>query len=286
MLKGKKIGFIGAGQMCEAILTGLLRASAVSAGDVIVCDIAPSRIAHLTDKYGVTAVQAGDGPGLVNAADIVVFSVEPHAARALLPSLAKSFNGPKLAISIMGGVTLALLQEWLPGVPVIRVMPNTAAQVNAGAAGIAAGTLAKEGDIADCKALFDAVGESFVIPEGLMDPLTSLSGCGPAFACMFIEALADGGVEGGLSRAMAQQLAAQTVLGAAQMILRTGRHPAQLKDAVCSPGGGTVAGVHALEKGGLRAAVMGAVGCARARMAELGKPRVTDKATLKGECDG
>lgn len=275
MLKEKKLGFIGAGQMCEAILAGALEKQVLAAGGVTVCDISAQRLAALADKYRVqTAENKPDGAAAASLAagsDILVLSLKPQVAREALAPLAAALPAGTLVISIMGGVTLATLEELLPNSPVIRVMPNTPMLVGLGAAGIATGQKTTPAQLEDCLELFRAVGSCQVVEEKLIDPLTAVSGCGPAFAYLFIEALADGGVEQGLPRPMAQELAVQTLLGAAAMVQQTGQHPGELKDKVCSPGGGTIAGVHALEDGAFRATVMNAVAKARARMEALGR---------------
>lgn len=274
MLQNKKLGFVGGGQMCEAIFSGALSAGALQAANISITDISAPRLSALREKYGVqTFANNEEGAGiaaLLNHCDIIVLAIKPqHAASAL--SSGGAFPSGTLVISIIGGLPLATLEGLLPASPLIRVMPNTPMMVGKGCAGIAAGSRATAEHLALCQALFDAVGSSFVVPENLLDPLTAISGCGPAFAYLFLEALADGGVEQGLPRAMAQQLAAQTLAGAAEMVLQSGSHPARLKDQVCSPGGGTIAGVHALEAGGLRGTVMDAVAASKARMEALGK---------------
>ncbi len=275
MLKDKTIGFIGGGQMAEAIFSGALAAGMLRPGQVLVADAVADRLDALGKTYGVQGLlNAADGAGarrLVAQSDVVVLCVKPQLMRAVLEPVAEAFRPGQTVISIIGGMPLAALEGLLPNSPVIRVMPNTPMLVRLGSAGIAPGAKATEADVAFCRTLFDAVGSSYLLPESQMDPLTAISGCGPAFVYLFIEALADGGVEQGLPRALAQQLAAETLAGAAQMVLQTGQHPAQLKDSVCSPGGGTIAGVHALEAGGFRAAVLEAVAKSRRRMQELGQ---------------
>ncbi|MDD3430036.1 MAG: pyrroline-5-carboxylate reductase [Oscillospiraceae bacterium] len=275
MLKEKKLGFIGGGQMCEAIFSGAVNSGAVSAGNIAITDTTQSRLDYLKEKYSVNVcLNHADGSGakaVIEASDIIVLSVKPQFAREVLTSVKASFTAHKLVISIMGGVTLAFLQEFMPHTPVVRVMPNTPMMVRKGAAGIALGENAAvyHGELV--QELFNSVGISFILPEKLIDPLTALSGCGPAFAYMFIEALADGGVEYGLPRALALQLAAQTLAGSAEMVLQTKQHPGELKDKVCSPGGGTIAGVHSLEKDAFRGSVINAVEASCQRMIEVGK---------------
>ena len=195
--------------------------------------------------------------------------MKPQAARTVLEKLAPALTD-QLIISIMGGVTIAFLEQFCKG-PVIRVMPNTPMFVGCGAAGLVRGTHAGKEELHTAVDLFSAVGKTYVMDEKMLDALTAISGCGPAFVYQFIEALADGGVEKGLPRAVAQELAAQTVMGAGKMVLESGKHPGQLKDSVCSPGGSTIAGVHTLEQRAFRGGVMDAVDAAYEKMIEVGK---------------
>jgi pyrroline-5-carboxylate reductase len=209
---------------------------------------------------------------VVRQCDILVLAVKPQAVAGLLDEIGKEVTPRHLVISIAAGVTVKQIAEKLrPGTRIIRVMPNTPALVAAGAAGIAAGPSATHDDVALAERLFNAVGTAVVVPEHQLDAVTGLSGSGPAFVFVLIEALADGGVRMGLPRDVAQTLAAQTVAGAGFMVLETGQHPAALKDAVASPGGTTIAGLHALERAGFRAAAMDAVEAATRRAGELGK---------------
>ncbi|RPF48969.1 pyrroline-5-carboxylate reductase [Hydrogenoanaerobacterium saccharovorans] len=275
MLENKKIGFIGGGQMCEAIFSGIVASKIVPPQSICITDVNADRLSCLAEKYGVnTIVNTPDAAGakqVIAQSDIVVFSVKPQYARSILQVVSSSFQPNQLIISIMGGITLEYLEEFFPANPVLRVMPNTPMLVQKGIAGISAGSKALKEHCDLGIELFNLVGISYLLPENLIDPLTSVSGCSPAFAYMFIEALADGGVEKGLPREMAIKLAAQALAGSAEMVLQTGTHPAILKDNVCSPGGGTIAGVRALEKGAFRATVMDAVDASCARMIEVGK---------------
>ncbi len=271
----KRVAFIGAGRMCEAILAGALAAGALCAQNVTLCDISEQRLAELSQKYGVKTQLNGTeqtaAKALATECDVLILAVKPQYVHSLLGAVGGQISSQKLLVSIVGGLTLATLESLCPNSRAIRVMPNTPMMAGKGCCGISPAGSATEEDLAACKALFDAVGISVILPEAQMDALTAVSGCGPAFAYLFIEALADGGVEQGLSRDVALLLATQTLAGAAALAQKTGRHPAQLKDDVCSPGGGTIAGVHALESGGFRAAVMDAVAQSKKRMEQLGK---------------
>ncbi len=273
-IEAKKIGFIGAGQMGEAIFSGAIK-NGISPSNIFITDVSFERLEHLKEKYDINAL-TNDASyygacQVIKNCDVVIFAVKPQFGRELLANVKEAFTSDKLAISIMGGITLAFLEEHLPNIPVLRVMPNTPMLVCKGIAGIAAGKYATAELSALGVELFNKVGMAYLLPEGLIDPLTSVSGCSPAFVYMFIEALADGGVEKGLPRNMAIKLAAQAVSGAAEMVLQTNTHPGVLKDNVCSPGGGTIAGVHALERGSFRGTVMNAVEASCERMIEVGK---------------
>lgn len=272
---GKKIGFIGGGQMGEAIIRGLLKASLSEAKDIYVMDILDSRLQYLKEKFQVTQSSSERKTGyryLVENCDIIVLAIKPQVLKEVMEYLKDiTWSKDKLIISIVGGAKISAIEKYVSEIPVIRVIPNTPMLVNVGASGVALGTYAAEshGDLT--LRIFKALGVAYVVPEYLIDPITSVSGTGPAYVYMLIEALADGGVEMGLSREMAQTLAAQTVMGAAKMVLETGEHPGRLKDNVCSPGGATIAGVRALEQGGFRGIVMNAVEAGKVRMEEVGR---------------
>ena len=275
MISEKKIGFIGGGQMGEAIFGGIVASGAVKPENIILTDISEERLNAMHKAYGIqTVVNDSDNRGakeLIEAVDVLVFSIKPQFARGLLTAVKSSVRKSQVVVSIMGGITLDYLDEFFPENPVLRVMPNTPMKVRKGIAGIAANQNASQEDKQLGVEMFELVGRAYLLPEGLIDPLTSVSGCSPAFAYLFIEAMADGGVEKGLPRPMAIELAAQALAGSAEMVLQTGMHPAELKDSVCSPGGSTIVGVHALERGNFRATVMNAVTESCDKMIEVGK---------------
>ena len=262
-----KLGFIGVGSMGGAIIKGLLAGGDVPRENLIYYDPDPARQAQM-DELGVAA--ALDNPEVMHA-PVVVLGVKPQVLPAVLTSV-KEFARPwHLIISIAAGVPLAVLEGALPHSRVIRVMPNTPTLVGAGMAALAPGRGVTPEDLALALDLFKAVGQAVVVEERLLDAVTGLSGSGPAFVAVFIEALADGGVKMGLPRPLALTLATQTVLGTARLCHEEQIHPALLKDLVTSPGGTTIAGLHALESSGFRGAVMDAVTAAARRSEELGK---------------
>jgi len=271
-LDGLRIGFLGAGAMGEALAGGLV-AAGVPAARVQAADPEPARRAALAQAL---AIAAGDDNGaLVRGSDVVVLALKPGLVAGVLGALRKELGGElarPLWVSIAAGVSLAKLAKELPaGARVVRAMPNTPALVRAGATAYAANAAATAADRAVAQALFESVGFAWEAPdEALLDAVTGLSGSGPAYVFVFLEALADAGVRAGLPRDAAHRLACQTVLGAARLALETGLHPGQLKDRVTSPGGTTIAGLARLEAGGLRAAVLDAVEAATRRSRELG----------------
>lgn len=266
------IGFIGAGQMARALAGGLVRAGLLAAPQLVAFD--PAEAARRDFAAQVAGAKlADDNRAVVVAADVIVLAVKPQKAAVVMDEL-RGLGGPdKLLVSILAGTPLAkLVAGW--GTPrVVRVMPNTPCLVGAGAAGYALGPGATRQDAELVGQLLGAVGIAVEVDEPLLDAVTGLSGSGPAFVYTMIEALSDGGVRAGLPRAIATQLAAQTVLGGARMVLASGEHPAVLKDRVASPGGTTIAGLQALEERGLRAALLAAVEAATRRSVELSQAK-------------
>jgi len=253
------IGFLGAGKMATALARGVINAGVVSAGDVIASD--PIGTAREAFAHATGARVTERNSEVVAASDVVVIAVKPNQVVGLLEELSADWNtGRHLVVSIAAGVTLARMEAAGPaGLRVIRVMPNTPALVGASASAFAVGSSATRADAQTVQQFLGSVGIALEVKEKLLDAVTGVSGSGPAYGFLMIEALADGGVAAGLPRDIAQRLAAQTLLGAAKMVLETGQHPGALKDAVCSPGGTTIEAIHALEKGGVRAALIGAV---------------------------
>lgn len=269
-VKGKKIGFLGGGNMGEALIRGLLKTGLIPPEAIFVSDVRLPRLEQLGTLYGIHTLS--DNALLVKRADVVILAVKPQIMAEVLREIAPALPPGRLVISIAAGVSTAVLRAHLPaGVRLIRVMPNTPALVLEGATAIARADGLEPGDLEVAQEIFSAVGKVVVLEEELMDAVTGLSGSGPAYVALVIEALADGGVKMGLDRATAMTLAAQTVLGAARLLIETGTHPGQLKDMVTSPGGTAIAGIHTLEVGGLRRTLMNAVERATLRSRELGR---------------
>ncbi|MAQ15519.1 MAG: pyrroline-5-carboxylate reductase [Sandaracinus sp.] len=263
------IGFIGAGTMATTIARGLLEAGVCTPEALVASEPRAPRRAEVAEALGIRVVPSN--AEVAREADVLVLATKPQVFGRLLSELTDEVKPETLVISIAAGVTTAAIEARLPpGTRVIRTMPNTPAQVRQGATAVAPGTHATEADVALAQTLFESVGIVEVLDESLLDAVTGLSGSGPAFIFVIIEALADAGVKVGLHRKTAQALAAQTVLGSAQLLIETGEHPGRLKDMVCSPGGTTISGLHTLEAGGLRTTLIDAVDAAARRSAELG----------------
>ena len=278
-----KLGFIGCGKMATALVHGVQKTGLCAAGDIVLSDAIPAAAEKLAADTGATKVNSN--AEVIAAADVVVLAVKPGDALAAVKGVSggqmestmrwawKTGTGEqsKLLLSIVAGLSLSALEavagdRWR----VVRVMPNTPALVLQGASAFAPGTHATADDAETARKIFGSVGLAVQVKEELLDAVTGLSGSGPAYVYTVVEALADGGVLMGLPRDLALRLAAQTVVGAAQMVLEGGEHPGVLRDRVASPGGTTIAGLEALEKGGLRAALITAVRAATERSRQLG----------------
>lgn len=270
MLRGKRIAFIGGGNMAEALVAGVLRKGLTTPEHVAVGDPQSSRRELLAVRFGVAT--GADNRLVARGADLLVLCVEPQVLDGVLRELAPIIEGLPLLISVAAGYPLSRIQTHLQqATSLVRAMPNTPSTIGEGvtALSFAAGSSSEDRQLAE--SLFDAVGKVVVVEERLMDAVTGLSGGGPAYVFAMVEALADGGVLMGLPRATAQLLAAQTLAGAARMVLEQAVHPGLLKDRVASPGGTTIAGLRRLEEGRLRAALMSAVEAATRRSQELGQ---------------
>lgn len=263
------VGLIGCGNMGRALALGLLAAGKHQPTDLIASDADAARRQAVSQELGIEVV--ADNRAVVAKASVLVLAVKPQIMADVLKDLTGSLTDHHLLISIAAGVTTSVLEQQLGGaVRVVRAMPNLPAIVAAGATALAPGSRATSKDVEQAQGLFESVGRTVVVSEAQMDAVTGLSGSGPAYAMLVIEGLADGGVQMGLPRSVAMLLATQTVYGAARLLLETGEHPGQLKDRVASPGGTTIAGIEALEQGGVRHTMMNAVKAATERSQQLG----------------
>jgi pyrroline-5-carboxylate reductase len=267
-----RIGFLGAGNMSGALIAGLIAGKTLGESEIRASDPSTERLAELSAEHGIQTFASN--ADLVRWATVVVLSVKPQVVPAVLGECGALAGPGHLLVSICAGIPIATLESGLgKGCRVIRAMPNTAALARASATAVSAGTLATPEDVQAAQSLFDAVGRTVVLAEHHLDAVTGLSGSGPAYVMLFVEALADGGVKMGLPRDVALLLASQTVFGSAKLLLDTREHPARLKDMVTSPGGTSIAGLKALESGAVRASIMDAVEQATRRSAELGQRR-------------
>jgi pyrroline-5-carboxylate reductase len=264
----RKIGIIGGGVMGAALASGVIGAGLVPSSAITVADVSEACRRQLCDKSGVNVTP--DNRTAVDGADVIILAVKPFIMDAVLKDIGPQLVPSQTVISIAAGVEIRDIEGSLIGpIPVIRVMPNTPALVGAAASAYALGSFAGAVDASRAEAVFNAVGRVAEVPERLLNAVTGLSGSGPAYVFLVIEALADGGVRMGLPRDVAIQLAAQTTFGAAKMVLESGRHPAELKNMVTTPGGTTAAGLFALEEGAVRAAFQKAVQAAADKAREI-----------------
>lgn len=262
------VGVIGVGNMAEALIRGLVHSGLVASEQVIGSHPRVERGEELVGKFGIGVTTRN--AEVAQRADVLVFAVKPQVMPRVLDEVQGHVKSGALVISIAAGIPIAAIEAKLPQARIIRAMPNTPALVSAGATAVAAGDHATPEDVAVAKRIFDSVGITVLLDESHMDAVTGLSGSGPAYIFLIIEALSDAGVKVGLSRHHAQELAAQTVLGSAKLLVETHEHPGRLKDMVTSPGGTAIAGLHTLEAGGLRTTLMDAVEVATRRSRELG----------------
>ncbi len=268
MTNKETIGFVGSGQMARALGRGFSRAGLIACEQLTVFDVSAEAVRQFLDELpGSRAAKSSSQ--LCRDCTLVILAVKPQHMTSVLAEIQSATGAQTLVVSIAAGIGLAQIEAALPSARVMRVMPSTPCLVGAGAAGFAAGAKATDADAQLIEKLLSAVGVAIPTPESQLDAVTGLSGSGPAYVFMAIDALSDGGVKAGLPRETAARLAAQTVLGAAKMVLETGEHPAVLKDRVASPGGTTIAGIHALENAGFRGAIVDAVVAASDRSREL-----------------
>ncbi|MCG8552169.1 MAG: pyrroline-5-carboxylate reductase [Desulfobacterales bacterium] len=276
MLQDKKIGFIGSGNMGEALVSGLVLSKAAKPENIICSDIFPETLTAIKEKYGVLTTSSNIE--VCEKSEIIIYATKPQILGSVLKETAPALDKSKLVISIAAGVPLAAIAAGLKKeLRLIRSMPNICAFVKESATAVCAGQFVQEGDVELARAVFDSVGKTVFIQENiLMDAFTGLSGSGPAYIFTIVDAMADAGVKMGLSRKDSLFLSTQTVLGAAHLLLESGEHPGQLKDRVASPGGTAIAGIHTLEQGGLRTTLINAVESATKRSMQLGDMMVKD----------
>jgi len=275
MLKNKQVGILGTGNMGEALIHGLLYGHLCRPDQIFCSDVRPERLKVVREKYGVKTTS--HNTEVVKQSEIIILSVKPQIMKQVVGEIAKYLDLSKLIISIAAGVPMDAIESCArKDLKLIRVMPNICVSVREGASAIAGGKHAQKEDLMMAKTIFDSVGKSLFIEEDLLDAVTGLSGSGPAYIFLIIDALADAGVKVGLSRDDALILAPQTVLGAAKMLIETGEHPGKLKDMVTSPGGTAIAGLHTLEEGGLRTTLINAVEVATQRSKALGEMMKND----------
>ncbi|KAJ6818562.1 pyrroline-5-carboxylate reductase [Iris pallida] len=261
-----RVGFVGAGNMAESIARGVAKSGVIPAASIRTAH----RRAERRDAFRSFGVEIlDDSAKVVDDSDIIILSVKPQMVKNVLLELKPTFSKEKVLVSVAAGIKLKDLQEWSGHRRLIRVMPNTPSAVGEAASVMCMGEMATKKDEERVSSLFGAIGKTWTADEKYFDAVTGLSGSGPAYIYLAIEAMADGGVAAGLPRDLALGLASQTVLGAAAMVRNTGKHPGQLKDAVTSPAGTTIAGIHELEKGGFRGTLMSAVVAATKRCQEL-----------------
>ncbi len=263
-----KIAFIGGGMMAEAILKGMLAAKMVDGKNITVGEPNATRRTYLTKTYGIKAT--ADNKVAVKDAKLVVLAIKPQMVdKVIVKTLVASIDVKATILSIMGSVDLAKLHKVLPKFSIVRAMPNTPLAIGSGMTALAPDITVTAAMLEKIKSIFGACGEVVVVDESAMEAITAISGCGPGYVFMLIDALADAGVNAGLPRDLAIKLAAQTFAGSGKMVIETGLHPAVLRDQVTSPGGTTIAGLHALEKGSVRAAMYNAVQAVLARSEKL-----------------
>ena len=285
MLKNKKIGFIGGGNMAEAMIKGLLSASFIEAKNVFVSEPSEAKRDTLHAEYKIKV--SADNRELVKKCDIIILAVKPQIVQKVLRDIASLVGRDKLVISIAAGVPIAIMDDVLRGgknkkFSIVRTMPNTPALVQEGVTAIASGEHVRKIDVKIAHRIFEAVGRTVDVEEDQLDAVTGLSGSGPAYIFMLIEALSDAGVKMGLSREVANMLTIQTVLGSAKLARESGKHPGELKDMVTSPAGTTISGLHALEEGSFHTTLMNAVEDATLRSRELGQIALNKNTTKRG----
>lgn len=269
--KTTKLGFIGGGQMGEALIRGIIQSGLYAGGDILVTEPNESRRTYLQETYQVQTFDSG--APIWKTCSTVILAVKPQVMGSLLADARKMISSKHLIISIAAGLPISFYEEHLNGQQcrIVRVMPNTPALILESASALSGNSHVTPADMDLAKSLFDAVGKAIVMDERYLDAVTGLSGSGPAYVFSFIEGMIDAGVKVGLARPVAETLALQTVLGSVKLMLETGKHPAVLRDMVTSPGGTTIAAQHVMDRAGFKGIIMDAIEAATNRSAELGK---------------
>ncbi|PXX44476.1 pyrroline-5-carboxylate reductase [Hungatella effluvii] len=266
----RKFGFIGGGNMCRAIIEGMLKAGITEPGDILVSDKNHRGLEALKAEYGIGITD--ENCKTAAFADILILAVKPNVCPAVIAEIRETIRRESVVVSIAAGLSLPVLMKYLKcDIPVIRVMPNTPAMVGEGMAAVCSNGLVSRAQMEDVLAVFRSFGRAEEVAESLFDVVTAVSGSSPAYVYLFIEAMADAAVAGGMPRGQAYTFCAQAVTGSARMVLETGKHPGELKDMVCSPGGTTIDAVMELEERGMRSAVQNAVTVCMRKSKSMGK---------------
>lgn len=267
MKEDQCVGFLGGGVMAEVLITGIIKSGLLPADNIFVSDINSERLEILEEKLGINKVESN--AELVKKAKLLIIAVKPYVLEGVLSDIKEKIASDHEVISIAAGIKISYIENYLGKLSVIRVMPNMPCLVRCGVSAISAGSYSNEEQKKRAKSIFESVGHVVFVEEKLLDAVTGLSGSGPAYMYIILEALSDAGVKAGLSRDIAIDLAVHTMMGSAKMVLETKKHAAELKDMVTTPAGTTIAGIYELEKHGLRSALIAAVNAATERSKEL-----------------
>jgi len=266
----KKLGILGTGNMGSALIRGICSKHLIAPENVFIFDVDEGKTVPLQNQYGIQL--AKDESDLISKVDICIIALKPQVIPDVLAKITSIIRSNQTIISIAAGITISVLKKLIgKGGPIIRVMPNTPGMIGAGISAFCSEAPLSQEIKKSTELILGALGETVEVNEKLMDVITGLSGSGPAYMFLIIDALADGGVKMGLPKPLALKLATQTMLGSAKMVIELNKHPAELKDMVTSPGGTTIAGLHALELGKVRASLMNAVEAATLRSRDIGK---------------
>ena len=271
-MKNKTIGFIGGGNMATAIIGGILHSGLAAKGQILAADKSEQALAALKDRFGIRTTRSNQEAA--QAADILFLAVKPHILPQAIAELQGSVDANMLLVSIAAGTSIQAIESLFgKEIKLVRAMPNTPALVGEGMSALSPNARVSEEELTEIRSIFDSFGACEIVPESMMDVVVGVSGSSPAYAFMFIEAMADAAVADGMPRAQAYKFAAQSVLGSAKMVLETGSHPGALKDMVCSPGGTTIEAVAVLEEEGMRHAVIRAQRACVQKSKDMGKQK-------------